>query len=382
MLPFYFDTDQHLTEPPDFWTGRFSKKHSDMAPTFMHHAELGPGWSWDGGQTVRPMGVQSVGSEDPRKIGNFKSFEELDPACYDAKERIAAMDIDGAQACLLFPSGVNFFHGLPNEDFYVECASVYNDAALDWAAEGDATRIHPAAVIPINNLESGANELKRVAKKGFKHYIINRWPSAGEIPLPEDDPWWDLVQETGIVVDLHGFGQGRPKALAAPQLKANGKQLKGMAQMGVAQEMVAAGRGAGLGISGPLVALIMTGVLERYPDLKLALIETSLGWVPYLAEQMDQLWLRHRWLTDETKLSRLPSEYLGDIHVNFDREYLGVDYREFIGVDKILFGTDYPHIGSFYPHSRFYIQLVMRGVPEAEQEMMLWSNAASLYGVN
>ena len=382
MLPYYFDTDQHLTEPPNFWTGRFPKKHADLAPTFMHHPELGPGWSWDGGQTVRPMGVQSVGSEDPRKIGNFKSFEDLDPACYDPKERIAAMDIDGAQACLLYPSGVNFFHGLPDEEFYVECASVYNDAAMDWAAEGDASRIHPAAVIPINNIESGMNELKRVAEKGFKHYIINRWPSAGEMPLPEDDPWWDLVQETGIVVDLHGFGRGRPEPMAAPQLKAGGVALKGMAQLGFAQEMVAASRGAGLGISGPLVALIMTGVLERYPGLKLALIETSLGWMPYLAEQMDSIWLRHRWLSDETKLNRLPSEYLQSVHVNFDREYLGVDYRQFIGVDRILFGTDFPHIGSFYPHSRFYIQLVMRGVPEHEQEMMLWSNAASLYGVN
>jgi predicted TIM-barrel fold metal-dependent hydrolase len=127
----------------------------------------------------------------------------------------------------------------------------------------------------------------------------------------------------------------------------------------------------------------MTGVLDRFPDLKLALIETSLGWMPYLAEQMDNIWLRHRWLSDETKLSRMPSEYLrSSIYANFDREYLGVNYREFIGVDKILFGTDFPHIGSFYPHSRFFLQLVMRGVPEKEQEMMLWSNAASLYGVN
>ena len=83
-------------------------------------------------------------------------------------------------------------------------------------------------------------------------------------------------------------------AMPAPQLKAGGVELKGMAQMGFPQELVAASRGAGLGISGPLVGLILTGVLERYPDLKLALIETSLGWMPYLAEQMDSIWLRHR----------------------------------------------------------------------------------------
>src|SRR5437879_5993328 len=97
-IPKYFDTDQHLTEPPDFWTGRIPKKFAEREPRFMHHPTMGPGWSWDNGKTVRPMGVQSVGSEDPRKIGNFKSFEEIDPGCYDAKKRIEVMDVDGCRA--------------------------------------------------------------------------------------------------------------------------------------------------------------------------------------------------------------------------------------------------------------------------------------------
>ena len=112
------------------------------------------------------------------------------------------------------------------------------------------------------------------------------------------------------------------------------------------------------------------------------MIETSVGWLPYFAERMDALWLAHRHLGDMT-LKRLPSDYLADIWASFDREWLGLKYRNaHVGTGKMLFATDFPHIGSFYPHTRFYLELAMQGVPAAEQEQILWSNAATLYGIN
>ena len=383
MLPLMLDTDHHLTEPPDFWTGRFSKKHADKSPTFMHHPELGPGWSWDSGKSVRPMGVQSVAAEDPRKIGNFKSFEELDPGCYDPKKRIEVMDVDGVQACILFPSGVNFFHGFPDPDFYRECASVYNDAALDWAAAADAKRAFPAAVIPMVSNDIAIAEIQRCAKKGFKTYMFNQWPSNEPMPTKEDDRYWAAIVDSSLMGSVHGFGGGRPRvAPIAPQVMAGGQVLKGMAQLGTRQEMVAAGRAAGLSSSGPLANFVFSGVLDRFPDLRLMLVETSIGWLPYIAERMDALWLQHRWTRNETKLKNLPSDYLKMFWTSWDREWLGVDYRNAIGVDKITFGTDFPHIGSFYPHTRFYLELLFRDVPAEDQEKMLWSNAATALGIN
>ena len=97
---------------------------------------------------------------------------------------------------------------------------------------------------------------------------------------------------------------------------------------------------------------------------------------------MDALYTQHRWLSPP-KLKRLPSEHLLGMYANFDREWLGVKYRQsHVGDDRLLFGTDYPHIGSFYPHTRFYIELVLQGVPAAEQDKILWSNGARLYGLN
>ena len=393
MIPKYVDMDHHVTEPPDFWTGRFSKKFAEKEPKFMHHPTLGPGWSWDGGKSVRPMGVQSVGSEDPRKIGNFKTFEQIDPGCYDPKKRLEVMDIDGAQAALLYPNAGGFFHATPDDDFYLECAHAYNDAIFDWSSAGDIKRLIPGGMLPMNSTESAVAEVHRLAKKGFKHIIANRWPSNGPAPTLADDPYWAAIAETGMVLSVHGFGGGRIRAntVVTPQasmMTPQGATAQTMAKKGTAQsggqsqELTAALRGAGLGCTQPLAAFILSGVLERHPKLKVSLIETSLGWIPSYIEQMDAVWLNQRHATG-TALKQKPSEYMHRIYASFDREWLGLKYREHhLGSDQITFASDYPHIGNFYPHTRFYIELVFQGIPEDEVEKILWSNAAGLYGLS
>ena len=127
--------------------------------------------------------------------------------------------------------------------------------------------------------------------------------------------------------------------------------------------------------------MILSGVLERFPKLKVSLIETSTGWLPQFLNQLDAVYTQHRWL-GEQKLSRLPSEYAKQVLIGVDREMQGIKHRHQVGVDNITFGTDYPHIGSFWPHTRFYIDLLFDGVPEDEREKILWSNAATMYGVN
>jgi len=401
MIPKYFDTDQHITQPPDFWTGRFAKKFADKEPRFINHEKFGPGWTWDGGKTVRPMGVESVGSEDPRKIGNFKQFEEIDPGCYDPKKRIEVMDIDGAQACLLFGNGAT----AGDEEWQIAGCQAYNDAVYDWSAAGDIKRIVPRALIPYVTLPAATAELQRVAKKGFKHFQIG-WPSLDPMPTKADDPFFAAVVDSGMTMTAHGMSVQRMRPPAAGRTDAPtrpgapapasaatmeggmGKmpdlKQKGMGQIGsgtsATQELVAALRGNGLGSTPALAAWIFSGMMDRYPKLRLSLIETSLGWLPYLGEQMDAVYLNQRW-SGGVQLNRLPSEYLNETYCSFDREWMGVKYRKEIGVDRITFGSDYPHIGSFYPHTRFYIELVMQGCTEQEMEKILWSNAARAYNM-
>ena len=309
MLPRVFDTDQHLIESSDFWTDRFPKKYQHRVPVFVDSDEMGNGWSWDGGKSIRPMGLQSSSSEDPRRLSDRRRLDDIDPGCYDAKKRIEAMDTDGVEACLLFPPSVPpaFSNILGDDDFYVACSRVYNDAVMDWARGGNPDRILPAAFIPMCGIESALAEIDRTARLGFEHYLLNMYPSGGKMPTPYDEPLWDKLEETGMVVSMHGFRGGHiVKSSGGAPLPAGGAR---------AQEMTAAGRGAGLGSTELLAAFIFSGVLERHPNLKAAMIETSLGWLPFFAEQMDNVYLQHRWLRD-SKLKGLPSESLRRIYAN------------------------------------------------------------------
>ncbi len=380
MPPFrIFDTDQHITEPPDMWTKHLPKKYQADAPHLITHPTLGQGWIFGDKSQLVNIGLQSTGSEDPRRHTWARSYEDLDPACWDPKKRVEVMDIDGVGATLLFPS-VTRNIATYQDEMYLACLKAYNDGVLEWAKEGDAQRILPAALMPSLGIEESVAELERVAKKGFRHYMFNQFPSGKGSPSSSDDRFWSLLQDTGMVVSFHGFGQARAKP-AAPKPGEETKERVMRAQ-GRSQEMTAASRGSGLGSTAGLAAFVFSGVMERFPKLKVSLIETSVGWVPSFMEQMDQVYLNQRWLLPEQKLNRLPSDYVRDFYINFDREWLGVKYRDYVGPDKVTFGTDFPHIGSFYPHSRFYLELVLRDVPDAERERMVWTNAARLYGAD
>ncbi len=377
MLFPIFDTDQHITEPPDLWTSRLPKKYQGVAPHLVDDPEVGQAWAFGDDGLLVTMGLQSTGSQDPRRHDTARRYDEIDPACFDAKKRIEVMDIDGVGVTLLFPSVLRNVSAIRDDGAYLACIQAYNDAVHEWAQEGDPKRIFPGAMLPFISIEHSMAELERVAKLGFKHYMFNQWPSTQPYPSKEDDRFWALLQETGLTISFHGFGSGRTKFQPVTQTTTAKRKY---ISRGRSQEMVAADRAAGLASATPLATLILTGILERFPNLKIALIETSVGWMPSFVERLDAHYQQHRWLSDHN-LSRLPSAYAKEFFVSWDREWFGVKHRAFVGSDKLMFGTDFPHIGSFYPHSRFYLDLVLQGVSQTEQKQMLWDNPASLYGI-
>ena len=369
-----FDTDHHVTPPPDMWTSRMPKKYQDIAPRVVDLPDGGQAWSFDGGAIMHLFGLENVGGREPTELSWKTHYDELPKSYYEPQARLEAMDRDGIDVALLFPSVAGQAAAIYDDETFFAHIQAYNDGIWDWAQEGDAKRMLPAAHLPNRGVEMTMQELDRVVKKGFVHFQYTGSPSGSPLPVPGDDPFWAMVQETGIVVSMHGGSSaGRPK----PKAPAKASPAPPVHD----QEMIAAMRSSGLGAQTALGVMILSGVLERFPKLKVSLIETSTGWLPQFLNQLDAVYTQHRWL-GEQKLSRLPSEYAKQVLIGVDREIQGIKHRHQVGVDNITFGTDYPHIGSFWPHTRFYIDLLFDGVPEDEREKILWSNAATMYGVN
>ena len=369
-----FDTDHHVTPPPDMWTSRMPKKYQDIAPRVVDLPDGGQAWSFDGGAIMHLFGLENVGGREPTELSWKTHYDELPKSYYEPQARLEAMDRDGIDVALLFPSVAGQAAAIYDDETFSAHIQAYNDGIWDWAQEGDPKRMLPAAHLPNRGVEMTMQELDRVVKKGFVHFQYTGSPSSSPLPVAGDDPFWAMVQETGIVVSMHGGSSaGRPK----PKAPAKASPAPPVHD----QEMIAAMRSSGLGAQTALGVMILSGVLERFPKLKVSLIETSTGWLPQFLNQLDAVYTQHRWL-GEQKLSRLPSEYAKQVLIGVDREIQGIKHRHQVGVDNITFGTDYPHIGSFWPHTRFYIDLLFDGVPEDEREKILWSNAATMYGVN
>jgi predicted TIM-barrel fold metal-dependent hydrolase len=138
-----------------------------------------------------------------------------------------------------------------------------------------------------------------------------------------------------------------------------------------------------MGVQTTLALFVFSGLFERFPGLKVALIETSAGWYPSFVERLDAAYKVHRSLLAEgSRLGRLPSEYLQEVRVNFDRETGARFLCDHIGPDRLMFGTDYPHIGSYWPYSRYYLGLLLKQCPPDDVDDILWGNAAQLYGIS
>ena len=377
-MPRLLDTDQHVTPPKDFWVKRMPAKYRDVAPRVVELDDGTEAWSFEGGKDLHAFGLENVGSRDPTTLSWSTRYDELDPAFYQPQARLAAMDTDGVDVALLFASVAGRCAVTSDDDLYRECFRAYNDGIWEWAQEGDPRRMFPAAIIPCRSLAMATDELQRVAGMGFRHLLGIMSPNGHSRPAPDDFPFWAMVEDTGLVVSLHGGGvggrfpatplpPGRPR-VATPPVRD--------------QITIAAGRSGGMGVQATLALFVLAGLLERFGGLKIALIETSAGWYPSFVDRLDSVYLAHRdHLSQGSGLRRLPSEYLQQVRVNFDRETEAAALRDGIGVDRLMFGTDYPHIGSYWPSSRYYLQLLFKEFAGPDVEAILWGNAAALYDI-
>ncbi|MDX6339255.1 MAG: hypothetical protein QOG05_6595, partial [Streptosporangiaceae bacterium] len=135
----------------------------------------------------------------------------------------------------------------------------------------------------------------------------------------------------------------------------------------------------GLNSMSATAELLLSKVFHKFPDLKIALSEGGIGWMPYMLERIDYVWERHRWYNDVDKDMRPSELFKGHLFGCFISDAAGVFSRHLIGVDQLMFESDYPHSDSQWPHTRKVLEEVMSDVPDDEAHKMVEWNARKLY---
>ncbi|PPJ25770.1 amidohydrolase [Nocardia nova] len=380
-------TDDHLIEHPKLWTDRLPAKFHEHGPRIVEKelpraihvgddnkaigdtgTRLAQVWQYEG--RIYPyIGLNAVAGKKPEEYGVEPTrYSDMLPGCYDPKARIADMDIDGVHAALSFPSfprfaGTVFLEG---EDRELALLSVqaWNDYILDEWCPTAPDRLIPMVILPLWSVEASVREIYRTAAKGSKAISFPENPVPLGLPSFHTDHWdpvFAAAAETGQPLCVH-FGTSGKAPVTAPE-----------APMAVMISLF------GTNSMSACADLLFSPVFHKHPDLKFALSEGGIGWVPYMLERMDLTWEKHRYYQNIDKTVRPSELFARHIFGCFIDDQFGVDQRHMVGIDNITWECDYPHSDSNWPNSRKVVHDMMIDVPDEEVHKMVELNARKLF---
>jgi predicted TIM-barrel fold metal-dependent hydrolase len=363
------DADQHIIEPPDLWEQWLPKKFHDKAPKLVKDEEGGDAWQL--GDIMEPMGLVAVQETRPRDLAwTGVKLSEVDPGFYEPERRLELMDEDGIDAAVFYPPQRTLYYFFADEDPAFRAAGIeaFNGWMQDYFCAENPSRLGAIAQIPPLGIEGAIEHLRSAKEKGFRGVSIGNWPSGRDALSAEDDPFWAVAEELGLPVHVHirlvGGGAKRERV----GVKRGGPdQLAGLATTLSAMPLL-------------IAQTIFHGLFERFPKLTFVGAEAGVGWVPYVLGEMDDRYRRNRFWT-EVSLGRLPSEYFKrNWKLGIVRDPFGVQNCHAVGVESILWSSDFPHHINDWPNSRYLINDMSLGLRAEDKRKIFCENAGRLYG--
>jgi predicted TIM-barrel fold metal-dependent hydrolase len=359
--------DSHVMEPADLWTSRLAPGLRDQAPQVRRNEDR-PGWSFHAPglppSTVAGAWGAGRSGEDLKAHLETAGYESARPSGWDPAARLEDQDVDGVHAEVLYGTlGMRLFR-MTDGDLQRAVFGVYND----WLAEfcgHDTRRLHGLGLVSLWDVDAGVAELERCAALGLKGAMIWGFP-------PPDAPYhtarydrlWAAAQDLELPLSLHivtGMGEESRVDFTAAAIR----------YMHMIHE-----------VQRSISQLVLGGVLERFPRLQIVGAECEIGWLAHWMQRMDHANEKFGALMD-VRLSMAPSDYVRrQVWLTFMDDAVGAASLEAIGADTFMWGSDFPHTDSTWPHSKAVIDKNMTGVPAGIATKVLHDNAASLYHID
>jgi len=361
-------SDSHVFEPPDLWTTRIDAAFRDRAPR-MQRTDGADQLVVEADQVISGIGlISNAGArfEAPETISGQGRFEDVPRGGYDPGQHLRDMEVDGVAGEVLYPSQGLFYFRVADTALMSAIFRAYND----WLAEfckTDASRLKGIAMINLDDVQDGIRELERAARLGLGGAMITEYPlEHRRYDQPEYEPFWAAAQALGMPLSLHTATRRQGKIRGAGDKTLRDASSRATKAFYPALSMC---------------DLIFSGVFERYPRLTLAIVEFELAWAPHVLTSMDYTYReRHGEAIYRFKGGMRPSDFFHrNVVLSFQEDAIGIRLRDAIGVDNMMWGSDYPHSESTFPRSREILKAILAGVPADEQAKIVGGNTARVY---
>jgi predicted TIM-barrel fold metal-dependent hydrolase len=306
------------------------------------------------------------------------TYEDLLPAAYDAKARLELLDEAGIWAQLLYPNVGGFggqrFLRLKDRELMYECVRAYNDWQYEWAS-ADPRRLIPVASLPFWDVDDCVLEVERCAELGFKAVLFTGEPHRFDLAYLGEPYWdrlWAAVSAHDMPVNLHvGGGEFN--------WDTNRMNTRGFAESFALEGLTLFHK------NGQQVCdVLLSGILPRYPKLRIVSVESGIGWLPFALEAIDYQFIEGGGRRTRPEFDRLPSGYFeAQVSVTFWFEEFAV--RNLVGnaipVGNVMFETDFPHPTCLYGDIAERLDRTFAGIDDGIRRRLVWDNAIELYGL-
>ena len=354
--------DSHVVEPADLWETRLDRKYRSQAPKIVRN-DSGRWVISAPGCMEFPVAALFAAGKRGAELREFyeKGYEAGRPGGWDPIERLKDQDVDGVLAEVLYTSNGMPLYGLQDAELQMACFRTFNDWLAEYCA-ANPKRLFGIALISLADVSLGVKELERCVKMGLRGAMISNDPAV-TYDSPGYDPFWRAASELGVPVSLHIITTAKKQEPG--QLDRAGIITKRIDYVTETQRCLA--------------IMLMGGVLEKYPKLRLVSTENDIGWLPYFLYRLDRNY-DHGILPDQP--ARRPSEYARrQLWATFQDDPCGVALYNYFGEDNFMWASDYPHTDSTWPDSAKVIKQNFATIPESVTRKIVFTNASQLYGI-
>lgn len=369
--------DSHVVEPPDLWLERIDPRFRPLAPRLVedrgHHR-----WIVGKGINLGSMGAPSQAGrryEDLSGLSLAARMEEVPDAAYDPGARVEAMAQDGVEAEMVYSTiGTRLFTSSVQGQLMSACFRAMNDWTADFVS-AFPRKLAGAALVNVEETNEAITELQRCARLGIRAAAIPTYPG-DDAPyrLSGYDAFWSATESLALPLSMHA-GSERPGPgrfsfgdFAMPEQKSGDAAFRSTYHYWAMRSVA---------------DMVFAGVFQCHPDLRLAVVEHDVGWVPHFIRRMDMTYSEHNYVTEiHFDNDALPGDFIRqNIYFTFMEDPVFVPLVSFVGADRVMWGSDYPHRESTWPMSREVLSRVLKNISDEDRRLMTYTNAAELYGL-